>query len=164
MKTPSLFSVIVATTLLMAGCAKMTSCGCDEKTPTKYDPYTPEQYSISWTEFNPLSKFEEYFYYHDSTTAMHDGDTIKVYGYIYPERPVGDIFVELVHGPEDDCTCYDHTLVRLPKDKRVEAWMSEKRRLIYVEGVIEYFGNHTLLGTRTLFSRINAIQYDSVMF
>lgn len=79
--------MIIATLSLMAfsGCKKK-----DQITPICC-PWAPEIYSISRTDYNSPAELTNYFREYDSTRLSHDGDTLKVWGWVYyhgPEEPI----------------------------------------------------------------------------
>lgn len=155
---------------IIMGCSKNShTCSCGDKYPQMNDPYTPEEFTLSWSDYNSLLSVQEYFCYHDSTLQAHDGDTIMLYGYINTVniRPVGDWGFYLVPSPHDvayenyGCGfCFGSTLIGC-KDRPVEEWMTEPDRMIYVKGIINYFHNTPSYMSHLKF-RIDAIQYDSV--
>lgn len=78
---------ILKVIVVLSVCAIVTCCSkycdsrsCMDKYPDLYNPYTPSEYAISWTDYNSLLEVQRYFLYHDSTVSRHDGDTIMLYG------------------------------------------------------------------------------------
>lgn len=166
---------------LTAGCTeKSTYCNCGDKYNHLESPYTPPEYTISWTDFNSLRRVDEYFLYHDSTLRKHDGDTILLYGYIsenlfiYPGvLIVGNTGFSLQWHPDDEYQecgyCFTDLQVRCPPDRPVEEWMTEKYRKVFVKGTIKCFrqsnqGNVQDTNRLHLLYKIYAIQLDSVRF
>lgn len=161
-------TIIILNTII--GCSKNShTCACIEDYPQMENPYTPEGFTLSWSEYNPLIRVQEYFCYHDSTLHEHDGDTIMLYGYISKVnvRPVGDWGYELIPIPYDSAHenngcgfCFEPTLIGCQK-RPVEDWMTEPDRLIYVKGIIKCLHPNYDLHYKL---RVDAIQYDSVKF
>ncbi len=78
--------------IVIATVAAMTLTGCGETViePICY-PWAPEGCTISRTDYNSPAEIFEYFHEHDSTRRMHDGDTLKIWGWVYyhgPEEPI----------------------------------------------------------------------------
>lgn len=66
----------------------LLSVGCTEK-PTGCVEYAPEDANISWTDYNSVSDVMNYFHCHKKTSALHNGDTLKIKGLVckgYPEH------------------------------------------------------------------------------
>ena len=57
--------------LLVAGCNKTKQC----------EEYAPAGTSVSWTEYNSVNRFMEYFYCHPATLKENGGKKIKICGY-----------------------------------------------------------------------------------
>ncbi|MBR4229533.1 MAG: hypothetical protein IKR83_02345 [Bacteroidales bacterium] len=171
MKTKTILVVMALVSCLLAGCGGDFTCSCMDEYPQMFDPYAPEEFTISWTDFNPLSKVEEYFYHHDSTLHEHDGDTIMLYGYISGFHPEGDEFIEInseSHYTYKECGgCFGLTPCKLPKGHYVEPWMTISNRLVYIKGTIKerehYRYPHNRRDERVNML-IEAIQIDSVKF
>lgn len=172
--------LIVSLTLfvltIMVGCGRNVTCDCLRDYPQMFDHYAPEEFTISWTDFNPLSKVEEYFYHHDSTLHEHDGDTIMLYGYISWNRASlhseGDEFIEInseLHYKECG-SCFGMTPCKLPKGHYVEPWMTIPDRLVYIKGTIkdrghcQVFNGHEHIDDEKVNMLIEVIQIDSVNF
>lgn len=68
--------------------------GCKENPNNEYVPceemYSPEGTTISWTEYNDVATFRDYFYCHPATIKEHEGDTIKIKGWLYYGEPQVD--------------------------------------------------------------------------
>lgn len=172
---------VAAILCLTVGCTeKSTYCNCWDKYDHLDSPYTPPEYTISWTDFNSLRRVDEYFLYHDSTLRKHDGDTILLYGYIsdnlfiYPGLiAVGKKGVLLQWHPDDEeanCGyCFHDLEVICPPDRPVEEWMTEKYRKVFVKGTIKCFRElpssfNSDTNRLDLLYKIYAIQLDSVRF
>lgn len=167
---------VVALCIMMTGCYKNPpSCSCAEKYPQMDEPYAPSWFTVSWSDFNPLIKVQQYLCYHDSTLREHDGDTIMLYGYVNKvNKPVvGDWRLPLVPATWEEMGkdaftchyCFGQLMVICPNP--VEEWMTESDRLIYVKGTIEYHRNAVIVvgdTARHASCVINAIQLDSVRF
>lgn len=177
MKNKVTIILLVVLHCLMAGCQKSFTCDCRAEYPQMYSPYTPDNFTLSWTEFNALFNVQEYFGYHDSTLLEHVGDTIKLYGYIGKTNiyPVGNIAFQLHPEPQFgdfNCrtTCF-HPVYVYCKERRVEEWMTEPDRMVYVEGTVvqsrnSRFDQDSFTGEQWEYHEfgINAVQYDSVPF
>lgn len=79
---------------------------CKEKqcdTPCE-SPYAPENASISWTDYNSVREFLDYFTCHPATIKEHADDTIRVTGWLYYGEPGVDAMVwdesELEYSPK----------------------------------------------------------------
>ena len=90
---------VVALCIMMTGCYKNPpSCSCAEKYPQMDEPYAPSWFTVSWSDFNPLIKVQQYLCYHDSTLREHDGDTIMLYGYVNQWLATGGFLLFLQRG------------------------------------------------------------------
>ena len=89
--------------IVIAAVAAMTLTGCrreDSISPYPYDcdgPWASDTCTFSMDKYNSLREVLDYFVGHDSTMIMHDGDTIKFYGWVYYHAPG-----EPVYSPVDD--------------------------------------------------------------
>ncbi|MBR2959375.1 MAG: hypothetical protein IKC19_07100, partial [Bacteroidales bacterium] len=57
--------------LMVVGCNKTKQC----------EEYAPAGTSVSWTEYNSINRFMEYFYCHPATLKENGGKKIKICGY-----------------------------------------------------------------------------------
>lgn len=135
-----------------------------------YFPYVTPDRTISWSDFNPLIKVDEYFLFHDSTLLKHEGDTIMLYGYI--ERVmtghVGDFFIYLMPSPGYVVSCgycFGYTIVDCTAHP-VEKWMTEPDRMVFVKGTISCFRGSDGHNNPEPFHhfKIIASQLDSIRF
>lgn len=60
----------------------LTGCKRQEIEPVCFH-WAPEGCTISSTEYNSPLEIRNYFFNHDSTMLAHDGDTIKIWGWVY---------------------------------------------------------------------------------
>ena len=74
---PFLFAVT-----LFVGCKKMNG-----EYPPCEEMYAPEGLSVSWNEYNDVATFCNYFNCHPATIEEHQGDTIRVTGWLYYGEP-----------------------------------------------------------------------------
>lgn len=73
----TMFIIIVATVLSLSGCGPIDAF-CEN--------YAPEGTTISWTEYNNPEDVSKYFECHKQTIREHEGDTVRVCGWIlWPE-------------------------------------------------------------------------------
>ena len=75
-KTIALIAIAMFIVMFLTGCKRQ------EIEPVCF-PWAPESCTISCTEYNSPSEFRKYFNEHDSTMMAHDGDTIKIWGWVY---------------------------------------------------------------------------------
>lgn len=69
--------IMVATAMLLSGCGP-NDAFCEN--------YAPEGTTISWTEYNKPEDVSKYFDCHKKTIREHEGDTVRVCGWIqWPE-------------------------------------------------------------------------------
>lgn len=177
MKNKATIILLVVLYCLMTGCQKNGyTCDCLAEYPQMFTPYTQDNFTLSWTEFNALHNVQEYFGYHDSTLLEHIEDTIKLYGYIGKTNisPVGNTAFQLHPEPQfGDFVCRMHCFHPVYvycKERLVEEWMTEPDRMVYVEGTVvqsepKIFDN-SFTGEHWEYHifDINAIRYDSVPF
>ena len=99
MKTRDKMTLFIA----IAVVAAMALTGCrreDSISPYPYDcdgPWASDTCTFSMDKYNSLREVLDYFVGHDSTMMMHDGDTIKFYGWVYYHAPG-----EPIYSPVDD--------------------------------------------------------------
>ena len=74
MKRIILMMAVLAVSLAVASCEKISHC--------LTGPYAPADALVSWTDYNSVEALVKYFDGHDSTLYQHQGDTIKVRGYL----------------------------------------------------------------------------------
>ena len=177
--------IIILCTLIVVctfvGCKKYSySCSCMRDYPEMYDHFAPDKFAISWTYFNPMIKIQEFFFHHDSTLSSHDGDTIMLFGKVPggTEKPIlGNtafyLNYEKEHYEWGECmteACFPSVVIKLPEDRVVEEWMTEKNRVVFVKGIIRNLGyeqiynGHTFVDGDNVRFRIEGIQIDSVKF
>lgn len=79
-KTISFFAIATFLAIVLAGCKgeKITPCGCED---VVY--WAPDTCSFSWSEYNSTVQVKNYFCHHDSTLATHNGDTLRLCGWVY---------------------------------------------------------------------------------
>lgn len=186
MKNTVTIILMVILLCLMTGCLKNGyTCDCRAEYPQMYTPYTQDNFTLSWTDFNDLHSVQEYFGYHDSTILEHKGDTIKLYGYIGKNNiyPVGNNAFQLHPKPQIaypepqqfgdfNCrmTCFFPVYVYCKEERRVEEWMTEPDRMVYVEGTVvqsdRRFDHDSFTGEQWEYHEfgINAVRFDSVPF
>ena len=83
--TLTAMAIAILSLMVFSGCKKK-----DQITPICC-PWAPESYCISRTDYNSPVGLRDYFDDHDSTKLSHDGDTLKVWGWVYyhgPEEPI----------------------------------------------------------------------------
>lgn len=78
MKKPRFLIPLLPLLVLLAGC-KEKPTGCVE--------YAPADVSISWTDYNSVADVVGYFHCHKKTAERHEGDTLKVKGFVCKDYP-----------------------------------------------------------------------------
>ena len=59
----------------------LLTTGCKEE---QCKSFVPADKEISWTDYNTVSSLWDYFGCYAETARMHEGDTLKVVGYVVP--------------------------------------------------------------------------------
>ena len=96
MNTKTIATILLAALLLHSCREKQNDAPCDL--------YAPEEITVSWTDYNSVREFLDYFTCHPATIKEHAGDTIKVTGWLYYGEPGVDAMVwdesELEYSPK----------------------------------------------------------------
>lgn len=71
--------IIILSTVALACLLAM---GCKEKEEA-CNYYAPDNLNVSWTDYNDVVTYWKYFTCHKGTILDHQGDTIRVKGYIF---------------------------------------------------------------------------------
>lgn len=85
MKTKIIVTILMTVLLLHSCKEKQNDAPCDS--------YAPEGVTVSWTDYNSVREFLDYFTCHPATIKEHAGDTIKVTGWLYYGEPGVDAMV-----------------------------------------------------------------------
>ena len=107
----SIINIIVAVSVItLTGCKKPI----EEEVNPMCEYWAPEDCTFSVDKYNSATEWHEYFYSHDSTRLFHNGDTLRMWGWVY------------YHGPREPLRC------PVSDDDLREAWSFDVGFIILV--------------------------------
>lgn len=84
----------------------LLAAGCKEK-ETACAEYAPADAAISWTDYNSVGDFLNYFRCHKKTILEHEGDTLAIEGWLYWGNPdAGEPIFSYMHENISDVPDY----------------------------------------------------------
>ena len=122
----SIINIIVAVSvIILTGCKKPI----EEEVNPMCEYWAPEDCTFSLDKYNSPAELCDYFMEHDSTRLSHNGDTVKIWGWVY------------YHGPEEP------RLTPLDTATQLESWSADAYHIFLVKnenhhGYDEIWGIH----------------------